>query len=150
MLLLNKRSQNAGVGKNLCEFLTSNNLRKLWFLFSFFWPLSWTNWRRFFRHLFSFLLGEVLGSKIGLFSLTTPENFHLYILLVSSKMRAASSNVSKRSNTNARYMQLFSEQLSKTTVWKLRMQPIVNVPFGLGKRFIMNDSHQQFYEWIEQ
>ena len=48
-------------------------------------------------------------------------------------MRAASSSIHKHSNTYAICMQLFSEQLNKTTVWKWRLQSIVNVSSGLYK-----------------
>ena len=41
-------------------------------------------------------------------------------------------------------MQLYSEQLSKTALWKWEMQSIVNVSSGLSKGFIMNDWDQQF------
>ena len=63
-----------------------------------------------------------------------------------SKMCAASSSLNKLSSKHARGMQQFSKQLSKTAVWKWRMQSIAIVSSDLYKGFIMNDSHQQFYE----
>ena len=48
-------------------------------------------------------------------------------------MRAASSSIHKHSNTYTICMQLFSEQLNKTAVWKWRLQSIVNLSSGLYK-----------------
>ena len=50
-------------------------------------------------------------------------------------MLVASSNINKHSKTHARDMQLYSEQLSNTALWKWRMQSIVNVSSCLCKRF---------------
>ena len=84
-------------------------------------------------HLFSMLLVDFWESKIGIVSSGTPENSHL------SKMRAASSNIKKHSNTHVR-AHLHETRSELEPVWNLK--PIWKVVL-----FTCQFQHDQPWDW---